>query len=520
MTGSSDQHGKSLHQARLTRRRLLGGGVVVLGAGVAAAAVDVVLDLSPPLPGKPLVSSPGGASSSSSGSHNFVSRPDLRPPRIQLGVDEPAKQDPGLVVTECHAGSGQQGPMIIGQDGSLVWFRPLSDHGTAARRAFNVRVQQYQGKRVLTYFDGAVTDGHGEGVYRLLDDRYRLVATVSAANGLHGDLHEFVLTPQGTALFSTYGTATGDLSSVGGASAGRYYYGEVQEVDVATGRLLFSWRSDQHIGFDESYSTLPPPTRPWDYFHLNSINVDPADGNLVVSSRCCWAFYKVDRHSGEVLWRLGGKKSDFRLPSDARFEWQHDVTPLADGTVTLFDNVEPTSSGSRSRGLVLRVDEQAHTATLVSQYQHQPGLSSPVLGSVQTLAQGHRFVGWGTTTYFTEYDADGRPVLDGHLDGSGLESYRAYKDQWSATPVERPALVVKHDNGSTVAYVSWNGATDVASWRVQAGPSADRLAAAGTAPRSGFETKITVPHLHSHVQVEALDAEGRALGRSPVVPAT
>ena len=229
--------------------------------------------------------------------------------------------------------------MIIAEDGGLVWFKPVSDHGSAKMRAFNLRVQRFQGHPVLTWFQGAVANGHGQGRYIIADTSYRQIATVEAAHGMFGDLHEFLLTESGTAVFSVYGSGTADLSGLGGVREGHYYYGEVQEVDVMTGKLLFSWRSDHHVNFHESYVAPSKDGRgTWDYFHINSINIDPSDGNLVISARNCWAFYKVNRKTGALIWRLGGKKSDFSMGLGTHFAFQHDVTPYGGGVYTVFDN--------------------------------------------------------------------------------------------------------------------------------------------------------------------------------------
>ncbi len=456
----------------------------------------------------------GTGTGATAASTAFRSRPDLRPPPIVVDAQR-AGGAPGVVLTDCHAGTGQQGPMIIGGDGDLIWFVALSDHGTPDLRAFNLRVETYRGRPVLCWFEGAVVDGHGEGTYRIVDEAYREVATVKAANGLNGDLHDFSLTDRGTALFTTYGTATGDLSGAGGSSSGSYFYGEVQEVDVATGRLVFSWRCDDHVDFVESYVTPPSdPTRPWDYFHLNSVAVDPSDGNIVVSSRNCWGIYKVDRSTGALLWRLGGKRSDFSMGAGTRFAYQHDVTPQPDGTYTIFDNEGSPWVRPPSRGLAIAVDESRRTATLVRQRVHSPPVRSGSLGSVQELAGGHTFIGWGTSTYFTEYDPSGRVVTDAHLAGDGILSYRAFKQPWSAQPTERPAVAVERLGAGTVVHVSWNGATAVTTWRVLGGPSPDALSSLGAARRHGFETRISLSTTPRHVAVEAMDASGHPLGRS------
>jgi hypothetical protein len=442
----------------------------------------------------------------------FKSRPDLRPPAIIIDVPAGPQSRPGLIVTDAHFGA-QQGPIIFDQNGNLVWFVALSPDADPHLRAFNVQVQSYQGKPVLTWFRGEVVDGHGEGHYQLYDDAYQAVAQVHAANGYRGDLHEFVLTDTGTALFTCYGTASANLSQYGGPKDGSYFYGVVQEVDVASGRLLFQWRSDEHVPLAESYEPLKAG-EPWDYFHVNSICVDPTDQNLIISGRNAWTFYKVNRTTGAVLWRVGGKESDFKLGPGAHFAFQHDVRRWPDGTFTVFDNEGgPPNEASQSRGLVLTLDEQAMTATMVGQYYHSPPVLTTDQGSVQDLGDDYRFVGWGDSSYFTEFDPSGRAIFDGRL-APGTQSYRAFKQAWQGTPARPPDMAVEPaDHGLTV-YASWNGATGVVTWRVLGGSTPDNLRAMASAPSTGFETTLTTSGSAAYVMVEALDGANRVLARS------
>jgi len=459
---------------------------------------------------------PAEGSVTSSASTVYRSLPDFRPPQVTVKVHRSGTA-PGVVLTDCHEGHGQQGPVIIAEDGGLVWFKPVSDHGSGKMRAFDLRVQQFQGHPVLTWFQGAAVNGHGQGRYIIADTSYRQIATVEAAHGMFADLHEFFLSESSTAVFSVYGSGTADLSGLGGVHKGRYYYGEVQEVDVMTGKLLFSWRSDRHVNFHESYVAPSKDGRgTWDYFHINSINIDPSDGNLVISARNCWAFYKVNRKTGAVMWRLGGKENDFLMGPGTHFAFQHDVTPYGGGVYTVFDNESTPAVRPPSRALVLHVNEARRSATLLHQYHHSPPVTSSALGSVQMLPDGHVFVGWGTSTYFTEYEPSGRVLYDGRLDVKGLVSYRAFKQPWSGLPSEPPALAVERSPDTTVLYMSWNGATGVARWRVLAAGSVGGLQTVGTAPKMGFETRITLPTHPSRVAVEALDAAGKVLGRSGV----
>jgi hypothetical protein len=176
--------------------------------------------------------------------------------------------------------------------------------------------------------------GHGVGHYVVADSSYRPLATVNAGNRRAGDLHEFLLTDRGTALLTTYAVTQRDLSAVHGSKAGTIQDAMFQEIDIASGRVLLEWHSLDHIPVTESYWPL---SSNWDYVHLNSIDVD-RDSNLLVSSRNTHTIYKLDRRSGQIIWRLGGKHSDFQIAPEAVFAWQHDARRQPDGTITMFDN--------------------------------------------------------------------------------------------------------------------------------------------------------------------------------------
>jgi Arylsulfotransferase (ASST) len=446
------------------------------------------------------------------GIQHFRSRPDLRPPEIVIDVH--AKHViPGFVFTDCHGGVAQQGPMILTDTGRLVGFQPLSATPTPAHRAFSVRVQTYQGKPVMTWFQGGVVAAHGQGHYVICDERYHRIAEVHAGNGYQGDLHEFLLTDRGTALFTAYGEAVGAYPGTG--RRGKYFYGIVQEVDVASGKVLFQWRSDQHVALADSY--YPPPTNAantWDYFHVNGIAIDPSDGNLVISSRNTCACYKVDRKSGRVIWTLGGKRGDFHMGHGSRFYFQHDITLHPGGVLTIFDNeAGPPEKSSQSRGLVLQIDERRKTARLRRQFHHKPPVLSDALGSVQQLDQGHTFMGWGTSSYFTEYAPGGAVLFDGHLT-PGTLSYRAFKQSWTGTPTTVPSLASKRTGAGATVYASWNFATEVVGWVVLTGHDPGRLTAVGVAKLAGFETEISLPRAHKYVAVAAIDRSGTVLARS------
>ena len=328
---------------------------------------------------------------------------------------------------------GQYGPLVVDNAGEPVWYLPM--HG---KTAIDLRVQRYRGRPVVTWYAGDVLGGYG-GTFGIYDQTYHEVGRVAAGNGLHGDLHEFLITSRGTALISIYEQVPADLSSIGGPVAGQLVVGIVQEIDIPTGKVLFEWRSDDHVPLTETNMPQVTAAGNVDYFHLNSVGVD-LDGGLLISARHTNAVYKVDRKTGQVKWRLGGKQSDFTFGPGAGFSYQHDVRRHADGTMTIFDNgaAIPGAPGVEpfSRPLRLALDMNAMTATLVGQYLPPQGRSTWAMGNLQQLPGGGAFVGWGTYGAFTEFTADGAVCFDASF-GDGSVTYRAFRFPWVGPP-DRP----------------------------------------------------------------------------------
>ena len=452
----------------------------------------------------------------------YRSRPDLRPPGVRV-VKEARGTAAGFVfiapkkdyAMEHPEDAGQDGAMILDNHGRPVWFRPARSEG---ENAMDFKVQRYKGRPVLTWWEGTHT-GYGSGEYVILDDSYREVTRVRAGNGYKGDHHEFFITPRDTALLTVYGRASRDLSHLGGPEDGEALEGIIQEVDIETGQVLFEWHSLDHVAPEESYYEPPEdPIWPFDYFHINSIEIDH-DDHLLVSARRTCAVYKINRQTGEVMWRLCGKMSDFELDSNFRTRaYQHDARRQPDGTLTLFDN-GVLDVHENSRGIVLDLDEDAMTATIAREYDHPEDRVSATQGNMQVLPGGNVFVGWGSEPLFSEFHSDGELLFGATLPRWG-ESYRAFRFPWSGQPEEDPALATETGPEDLVTlYVSWNGATEVATWQALAGPSPERLRPVETVPRDGFETTIAVRTTEPYVGVRARDRSGRVLGAArPVRP--
>jgi hypothetical protein len=443
----------------------------------------------------------------------FRSRPDLSPPPVEV-VRRPRATAEGYLFAAPKNGPdekspAQDGPMIIDNEGRPVWFRPVPEEG---QDAMDFRVQRYKGEPVLTWWQG-VHGGWGDGEYLIFDSSYREVARVRAGNGLAGDHHEFLVTERDTAIFTIYRGVPMDLSAAGGPKEATVMEGIVQEVDIGTGEVLFEWHSLEHVGFEESTAAPKPDQRDaYDYFHINSVAEDN-EGNLLVGARKTSAVYKVDRGSGEVIWRLGGKRSDFALGEGARFAFQHDARRQSDGTITLFDN-KGEAMNEPSRGIRLELDEEAMMATLVGEYTVPEDPFATYQANVQDLPNGNVFVGWGSAPFLSEHARDGELLFEARFPEE-VESYRAFRLPWRGKPQGKPDVAFEPGRDDRVTlYASWNGATEVVSWEVLAGPGPDRLEPLGAAPRKGFETEISFATDETYVAARAKDRSGRNLGTS------
>lgn len=350
-----------------------------------------------------------------------------------------------IFVTPTSAAGTSNGAQIIDSAGRTVWFHPAAPGTVDA----DFRTQTLEGKPVLTFWEGKNFGGLSDGTDYIYDNHYRLIASLHAAPGLTTDGHEFLVTDQGTAWVLSYDTATADLSSIGGPAQQSVIDGTVQEIDISTGRVLFSWNSADHVPYGQSEQPLPAsPSTPWDWFHINAIHLD-TDGNLLVSARNTWTTYKIDRRSGQIIWQLGGKASSFQLaaaPGQALnnagdiFAWQHDINGHGDGSYTVFDN-ESAGTGNtgqgataqldHSRAVTIKLDQRAHRATLLASDNEPDGQLASSQGNAQLLPDGSTFVGWGNLNALSEFDRQGRLIYDARFP-SGTNSYRAYLQNWAA----------------------------------------------------------------------------------------
>jgi hypothetical protein len=442
------------------------------------------------------------------------SLPGISPPHLTVTHAAVAVAPGFIFVAEKGGKNKPSGPVIADNRGRIVWYHEVP-HGLEAT---DFRAQTYRGKPVLTWWQGTISKaGVGRGEYVVYDDEYRELKTLKAGDGLDGDLHEFELTPRGTAYITAYHEVPADLTSVGGPKKGFVYDSVVQELDVATGAVTFEWHSLDHVPLTESLQANREPAknatkkRPFDYFHVNSI-ADAPGGNILVSGRNTSALYLLAR-DGRVLWRLGGTRSDFGPPAEVKFRFQHDARLRADGTLSLFDNGGIPKLEPFTRPLVLKLNETQRVASVVKTFVHPQKLASPYEGNLQLLGDGGALVGWGGVRRVTEFAPDDTVRFELKLPYG--DTYRGYRLPWRGRPAGRPAVAVVGDR----VYASWNGKTDVAFWEVLSGPDRDHLSRVAGHDWAGLETAVQLETPPPAVAVRALDAHGRVLGISETLTA-
>jgi hypothetical protein len=446
---------------------------------------------------------------------HYRSAPSLTPSTVTITTPAKPGAAPGDLFMAPYQGDGSPGPMIVEQNGSLVWFHPLP----AGYEATNFQVQQYEGKPALTWWQGRILEvGFGQGEDVIYNSSYKQIATVRAGNGYHADLHEILITPQGTAWVDAFDPVYMNLASAHGSSHGILTDSAIEEIDIKTGLVMWEWHALGHIPLSYSETPAPGDAYPWDYVHINSISPGPS-GDVLLSSRSSWTLYDVDMHTGRFNWLFGdGKHSSFKLGSGVRFYWQHDAQWQPGGLISLFDNGSDPPKQKESAGLLLRPDFATHEVTLVKRL-HNPTktLLASSQGNTLSLPDGNWLLGYGGLPNFTEFSSSGQVLLDGTL-GKEVQDFRTYLSPWSGQPTTLPALAVQAGaGGALTVQASWNGATEVVSWQLLAG-SPGAMTPVATAPRRGFETNIQATATGPDVAVAALGSSGQTLATSAPVP--
>ncbi|KAH8729916.1 ASST-domain-containing protein [Ilyonectria robusta] len=423
-------------------------------------------------------------------------------------------------------GAQQSLPVIMTNDNDLVYcLDGIYNYN-------NFRIQSYHGKPYLTAWEGFSVTGHGYGQWFLMDDGY-IKNTIPFGGSFNIDLtdktppgfmdfHEQQVTSEGTVLVAAYNITPFDLSKKGGSGAQWVVDSLLYEIDIETKEVVFRWNALDHIDPFASRMALPSERgdgseeRPYDFFHLNSMQLLTPD-TILISSRHFWACYLISRKTGEVLWMLDGTGENGvgnfgPLPLEGQFRYQHhargfNVTDKG-FQLSLYDNHhrEGETNTMDSRAILLDVsmppDSKIPPVVLRSMNPLERVISYSQGAYDAELSNGNQLVVNGQIPVIREYGPSNNSAdirWEGRFGNDNLvQSYRAFKSTWKATPKEwGPSLVYEKVGSDLTAYVSWNGATEVKYWRLYGVGTGAELKPLGQAAASGFETVINIPsHLN------------------------
>ncbi|KAJ5629501.1 hypothetical protein N7528_003158 [Penicillium herquei] len=460
-----------------------------------------------------------------------------------LNVTKVGQTEPGFIfLTVRDLLRGAIYPSIYSDDGQLIWQGPKGVQ-------FALQPQVLDGEPVLVYWDGTANLGFGHGHISILNTSYDEIHRVTLDCQQQNivtvydepvdidsclDLHENQFTDNGTVLAMAVNVTQADLTSVGGPKDGWIQDGVIYEIDLKTNEILFRWSAFEHI--DElpmSYVMTPfnvtdgegrSKTSPWEYPHLNSV-AKYGDSYLLSSRQMCAIILVAP--DGSVTWTLHGQTGgDFNLGPDTSFCFQHDVRVVSEspGRVVLSlhnnNNASSTNVAAFTTGMVLEVElEGSKNVTLKRRmWDHLDLVYSTAQGGFQSLPNGHVLLGHGAVPKFEEFDENDTLAMRGSFGYDGkMESYRTYRSPWVGRPLTEPDVIAcPHEDGvnSTTVFMSWNGATDVESWKVYSGSQV-----MGTAVRNGFETAAIIDGLADgdSISIEAVGPHGSIRSRTITV---
>ncbi|KAK3702090.1 hypothetical protein LTR37_015065 [Vermiconidia calcicola] len=472
--------------------------------------------------------------------HTFVTRPDIVAPRWDITTYNEEALAPGywLVATYENANQnaragGWVGPHIYDGKGDLIWSGVSTFNGF---NAFGFTKTQFEGQDMLS-----MVYRHEFGA--ILDNNYSVHKKAYVEPDVDFNMHEFNVVDNSSRLLlmrtKTKRTSREISAEVGydGKCNVRFY--GFEERDSETLEPTFTWLAEGIIPLDESmiddkpFEHLCTDDGGWDYVHCNSIDKF-FDGDFLLGCRHTDTVYKISHKHGTIVWRLGGKKSDFELDGglpDPSFHFggQHDVkVQMSNEThsiISMLDNAHRPGrnkqSNDFSRGLLIEVRTDIMSAKIIEEYPHPQGEFARGRGSFQLLPNGNAFCGFWEHAFIAEYAHDGTVLMEAKV-RPDTKSYRSYKFPWVGHPMLPPDVYSVafakqgEDTYSTIVYISWNGATEVDNWNIHHAHADGTRELIASTPKTGFETAITYDGYASHVIVEALGRKGKILGTSEV----
>ncbi|KAB8233076.1 uncharacterized protein BDW43DRAFT_300541 [Aspergillus alliaceus] len=426
----------------------------------------------------------------------------------------------------------QIGPYIYDGDGMLIWAgSPMFDN----RNVFDFKAVHSIGNKphlslVWQFAYDKSDNGHGV----ILDNGYNIRKKIPMPNEYGAfDIHEFNVLDDGrTAMAINYREHEIALDTLDRPGEHTHVLsGGFAQLDLRTEQITYLWDGIDKIALSESvainkeYPAVGPPG--WDYVHINSIDKND-HGDYIISYRFTNTIYMVSGQDGAIMWRLGGQFSDFE--QDFTFSKQHDAKFIeSNGThhiISLLNNASDEQSNDEdvSSALFVELDTTTSpkTARVIRRHNRPDGGLTRLRGNAQLLPNNNAFVGWSERGYISEFSPEGDVLLNANFVSSRYSTYRAYKFAFTGRPSAPPDLVssvwgTDQTDLTTIFYVSWNGATDVAGWNFYARAARNgHPVLVGNATKTDFETMFIARGYLDWVTAEAVDHQGRVMGTSRV----
>ncbi|KAJ5367250.1 hypothetical protein N7541_001191, partial [Penicillium brevicompactum] len=467
----------------------------------------------------------------------MTKRTDLCAPILEVTQYDRDVVTPGhIFIAPANVSAGNSGPYIYTGSGELLW----NGANITKKEVNNFHPCQIAGEEKLCMLE--LQHGHGvtaSGPALVVGQDLGMskeTGLTEIKGGQAYDMHELNSVDNGSAILTIhYIPHIWDLSEIGGPSVGYIRTCGFQEIDVATGAINFEWDALDHIGIAESQMEMGPsrwgdglsPESSWDYFHINSVDKD-SHGDYYISSRHSSTILKISGQNGTVMWRLGGNYSDFTFEPGLNFSSQHHVRLQAEDeasvVLSVFNNGYDGSrqTAGSSSGLLLRLNMTTMHVSLIHRYPAPHGFLSHKKGSLQILPGGNAFASWGGTLNVSEHAPDGsHTVFQANLidESHGAHVYRVWKANFTTAPATSPDVkaVAISKTGTTVWYVSWNGATEVQAWRIYAAqdPSIG-YKLIGSFPKEGFETRLEIKGSFPWAIVEAVNGAREGIRNTTV----
>lgn len=427
------------------------------GAAVAPAVVSAPAANSGGSPVRPLSVTTVASKGVSGIMSNGVSVPSDFPWIVISTNNNP---DPDPIFIDNRGGGGDPFNVIFDNNGNPIWYSKYPDE----RRDMKA---QHNGTLTMLARDNG---NH----FNVFNTHYQQIGSCWAVNGYGVDEHELQVLADGTYLLIGLAGQTVDMSRyvVSGNTAAWVTEQVIQEFSPA-GELIFQWRAWDHLDVRDQQQFINILGNNFDFPHMNAIDID-TDGNILLSSRNTSEVTKINRDTGEIIWRLSGMHNQFTFVNDPLngVRNQHAIRMVTTNDYTLFDNGN-LHSPSMSRAVEYRLDPTNMTATLVWQYPNPPTSSiySFYMGNAQRLTNGNTLIDWaiGGLPKLTEVRPDGSKAFEMNW-ADGWEAYRTWRCPWQGSAVQPYLLVESYPDNITLIFNQF-GDTNVAFYKIYGGPT-------------------------------------------------